>query len=136
MNAIPRDGPQLGLRLVNLTRHVVNLLTTGGDEIVLTPEQIAARCDVDRRPGGTVRTTDGAVALTFVGLGEVRDLPDPQAGTVYVVSGVVADAVPDRDDVAFPDDVVRDEQGRVIGARALGRSVPTVGPSTAPVHRV
>jgi hypothetical protein len=51
--------------------------------------------------------------------GEVFDLPDPQPDTIFVVSALVAQAVPERQDVFFVDDAVRDEQGRIIGARAL-----------------
>ena len=124
MNNKPVAGPRLGLKLVNLTPHVVKLLTTDGIEIVLTPEPIAARCTVDRHTQGTVHTTDGPVALATVDFGEVRDLPNPQPGTLYVVSRLVADMVPNRDDVAFPDDVIRSEWGRVITARVLARVVP------------
>jgi len=54
--------------------------------------------------------------------GSVSDLPDPQTDTIYVVSALVAQAVPDRPDVFIVDDAVRDEQGRIIGARALAHS--------------
>lgn len=53
--------------------------------------------------------------------GKVENLPEPQEGVVYVVSALVAQAVPDREDVFIPDDTVRDEQGRIIGVRALAR---------------
>ena len=52
-------------------------------------------------------------------MGEVSDLPDPQPDTIFVVSALVAQAVPDRQDVFIVDDAVRDDQGRIIGARAL-----------------
>jgi len=51
--------------------------------------------------------------------GEVFDLPDPQPDTIFVVSALVAQAVPERQDVFIVDDAVRDDQGRIIGARAL-----------------
>jgi hypothetical protein len=51
--------------------------------------------------------------------GEVFDLPDPQPDTIFVVSALVAQAVPERQDVVIVDDAIRDDQGRIIGARAL-----------------
>jgi len=44
---------------------------------------------------------------------------DPRPDTIYVVSALVAQAVPERQDVFIVDDAVRDDQGRIIGARAL-----------------
>jgi hypothetical protein len=68
---------------------------------------------------GTV-TVDGiSVPVNRTQFGVVTGLPDPQPDTIYIVSAVVAQAVPDRPDVFIVDDAVRDEQGRIIGARAL-----------------
>ena len=65
-------------------------------------------------------TADGiTVPVNQTRFGEVSDLPDPQPDTIYIVSALVAQAVPDRQDVFIVDDSVRDEQGRIIGARAL-----------------
>jgi hypothetical protein len=40
---------------------------------------------------------------------------------LYIVSRVVAEAARDRDDLVVPDNVIRDDQGRVIACRALAR---------------
>jgi len=67
-------------------------------------------------------TVDGiSVPVNQTRFGEVFDLPDPQPDTIFVVSALVAQAVPDREDVFFPDDIVRDANGNVIGCRALGK---------------
>ena len=47
--------------------------------------------------------------------------PDPLGAIAYVVSRMVAEAVPHRGDLYFPMDVVRDEQGQILYARSLGR---------------
>lgn len=47
-------------------------------------------------------------------------LPDPVPGTVHIVARVVAAQAPERDDLVWPDDLIRDDQGRVVGCRALG----------------
>jgi hypothetical protein len=54
-------------------------------------------------------------------LGQVVDLPEPQDDTLYIVSRAVAEAARDRDDLVVPDNVIRDDQGRVIACRALAR---------------
>lgn len=51
----------------------------------------------------------------------VTGLPEPQEGTIYVVSYITAQAVPDRKDVFFPGDPVRDDEGNLIGCAGLSR---------------
>ena len=109
------------MRIVNLTPHALNLMPAGPDGPVVTipPSGQVARCAVDRVQVDTV-TVDGiSVPVNQTRFGEVSDLPDPQPDTIFVVSALVAQAVPDRPDVFITDDAVRDEQGRIIGARAL-----------------
>ena len=51
------------------------------------------------------------------------DLPDPVPGVLLIVSRMVAEHTAGRDDLVFPDDLVRDESGAVTGCRRLGRTV-------------
>ena len=109
------------LNIVNLTPHALNLMPEGPDGPVVTipPSGLVARCAVDRVQVDTV-TVDGiSVPVNQTWFGEVSDLPEPQPDTIFVVSTLVAQAVPERQDVFIVDDVVRDDQGRIIGARAL-----------------
>jgi hypothetical protein len=50
----------------------------------------------------------------------VLDLPDPQPEVAYVVSRLLASALPDRDDLFFPGLEVRDSEGHILGCRWLG----------------
>ena len=49
----------------------------------------------------------------------VENLPPRQSNTLYIVSSIVAQLCPDRDDFIVPNDLIRDEQGRVVGARSF-----------------
>ena len=90
-----------------------------GPTVTIPPSGQVARCTVDRVEVDTV-TVDGiTIPVNQTRFWAVSDLPDPQPGTIYVVSALVTQAVPDRADVYIVDDAVRDEQGRIIGARAL-----------------
>jgi hypothetical protein len=51
----------------------------------------------------------------------VEGLPAPKEGTVYVVSFLTARAVPDREDVYFPGEALRDDGGNIIGCVGLAR---------------
>jgi hypothetical protein len=109
------------LKVVNLTPHALNLMPGGpdGPTVTIPPSGQVARCAVDRVQVDTV-TVDGiSVPVNQTQFGSVSNLPDPQPDTIFVVSALVAQAAPDRQDVFIVDDAVRDDQGRIIGAKAL-----------------
>ena len=52
---------------------------------------------------------------------EVEGLPEPKENTYYIVSALVAGAAKNRNDLLIPNDIVRDDQGRIIGCRSLAK---------------
>jgi hypothetical protein len=109
------------LNIINLTPHPLNLMPEGpdGPTVTIPPSGQVARCTTSRVQVDTV-TVDGiAIPVNRTQFGTMTGLPDPQPDTIYIVSAVVAQAVPDRPDVFIVDDTVRDDRGRIIGARAL-----------------
>ncbi len=109
------------MRIVNLTPHALNLMPEGpdGPTVTIPPSGQVARCATSRVHVDVVTVDGVAIPVSHTQFGEVTGLPDPQPDTIFVVSALVAQAVPDRPDVFIVDDVVRDDQGRIIGARAL-----------------
>ena len=108
-------------KLVNLTPHPVVLIRDGG-AIEIPPSGVVPRLrEIVEDTGDTVE----GVPIVRKGYGEIQGLPDPEPDTYYIVSALVAQAARarglGRDDLLIPDDLVRDEQGRVIGARRLAR---------------
>lgn len=103
---------------INLTPHPVNVVD-GEDRAVLTiqPEPTPARVATTT---SVVGTHDG-VPIIETAFGEVTDLPEPQAGTLYVVARLVIQAAPDRTDLVAPGDLVRDGEGRIVGCRNFSR---------------
>lgn len=101
--------------LRNLTPHELNIFSDDGKVVSIPPSGQVARVAQTREQRGTI---DG-LAVTYSTFGDVEGLPDPQDGVIYVVSGLVLSAVPDRTDVFAPGEAVRDGEGRVIGARGL-----------------
>ena len=111
------------MELINLTPHPLTIVGADG-EILLNraPDGPMARCAEDRAEVGTVDLPGGAqVPLRVVGFGVVTGLPTPRDGVLYVVSRATAEAA-GRDDVVYPDEQVRDADGRIIGCRALARA--------------
>ena len=63
---------------------------------------------------------DGAMLELYAQeYGEVTGLPPEEEGVVLVVSGLVRAALPEREDLASPGGLVRDEKGRVVGCTHL-----------------
>lgn len=106
------------MKIVNLTPHSVNLFNNHtGEYDAIEPSGIIARVAATTVPCGTA----GAYAVTTTSYGDVVNLPAPEPETIYVVSSIVAQRVPERDDVYIPNESVRDENGRIIGCRSLGK---------------
>lgn len=78
---------------------------------------------MERRLVAMLDTEYGPVQVYQATPGPVEGLPepDPACRVRYIVSRVVAEAARGRADLLIPDDTVRDEQGRIIGCRALAR---------------
>src|SRR5690606_42059691 len=101
--------------IVNLTPHEINF-RAGGRSLYL-PSSGTARIQMKKEKIGEI---DG-IPVNRTIPGKVEGLPEEQEGVVYIVSRVVVEAMPDRKDLFFPDELIRDEKGRVIGCSALGR---------------
>ena len=104
--------------LVNLTPHEV-VLVQGETRLVVPPSGTVARAATTRQQVAVLDIDGFTIPVNRVVFGQVENLPDPAEGVWYIVSSIVAQALPERQDLLVPDDTVRDESGRIVGARAL-----------------
>lgn len=103
------------MTIMNCTPHAINIMDSEGKEILtLEPSGICPRCSVERKKVGDIN----GIPINKSVFGDVYDLPSPQPDTIYIVSRVVAEAAR-REDLYIVDDAVRDENGKIIGCRAL-----------------
>jgi len=109
------------MRLVNLTPHPITLISPTGEQLTVPPSGAVARVAERMESLGEVMVEGVVVPVVKRSFGEVDGLPEPEPGVLYVVSALVAEAAwrVGRSDVVGLADFVRDEQGRVVGARAL-----------------
>jgi hypothetical protein len=107
------------MRLVNLTPHEITIVQDLGDPVRVPPSGTVARCQEQRAVVAHLKVEGGVVPVTHTIFGEVQGLPEPEPSTWFVVSRVVQEACPNRKDLLIPDDSVRDQDGRIIGCRAL-----------------
>lgn len=120
-------------RLINCTPHAIHIFPDDEWQHQLWIEGVKQPgAPLTIEPSGTVPRVEEVMEPDPLGdligiearrvtYGRVADLPDEQGGVIYIVSRIIAQAVPDRRDLVFPVDFVRDEAGRILGSRALGR---------------
>lgn len=104
--------------LINLTPHAVSIHDADGNLIVtVEPAGVPARCSTQREQVGEFDD----IPLYRTRYGEVTGLPDPEPGTILIVSGMVRAAVAHRTDLWQPGEAVRDAAGQVIGCIGLSQ---------------
>ncbi len=123
------------MNVVNLTPHAINIYRDGlsGPELAITiePSGEVARCTVEREEtaqvsfvnGQDTRISSGEPGVVFYATkyGKVTGLADPDGETVYIVSLLVKQACPDRQDLTSPGELLRNEAGQPIGCYGLTR---------------
>lgn len=106
----------MGVELVNLTPHTINVQGVSGEVREISPSGVVARVSESSEVVGEVE----GIALYASVYGEVVDLPEPKEGLLFVVSALVKSAVPNRADVVSPGALVRNAEGQPVGCRACG----------------
>lgn len=102
------------MKLINLTPHIINIITPFG-VIDIPTSGTVARCSQNNEQIAVIND----IPVTKQVFGEVVDLPEPKEGTFYIVSRLVAAAVPERVDLLIPGPLVRGETGQPIGCNGL-----------------
>jgi len=98
----------VGHRIYNLTPHPVTV-----NHITFPPSGKVAR--VEERVA--LEADFAPFILRHIKTGKVVDLPPKKEGVWYIVSRPVALAAIGREDLLVPDEFIRDEEGKIIGAR-------------------
>ena len=107
--------------IVNLTPHPVKIILANDITLEFPPSEQPARANEKRIKNDEVEYNQFCIPVNEVQLGDVKNLPEPNPDTIYIVSRIVADACPDRNDLYIPDETVRDNEGNIKGCRALAQ---------------
>lgn len=104
--------------IINLTPHTLTIYNADGEHVLTVPPSgTVARVAVRRIETGVIN----GVPLYATQYGAPEGLPEPLPGVIYVVSGMMRAAVPERTDVWQPGELRRDENGQVVGCVGLQR---------------
>ena len=110
------------VKIVNLTRNDVVLRGPDGTDTTVPKSGIEAKTE---RTPGTLENRDGfpVPVATPTEYGAVVGLPEPEAGTVFIVSAIVGERVRRADVFCLgtgPDDnAIRNDKGHVIAVTRL-----------------
>ncbi|GIV51020.1 MAG: hypothetical protein KatS3mg038_1541 [Candidatus Kapaibacterium sp.] len=104
------------MKFVNLTPHAINIYNSE-KQLVMTvpPSGAVARVQAQRKLSAVY---DG-IEIYRTQYGEIENLPPPEPDTIFIVSGLVAVAAKDRDDVLQPGELLRSDSGQPIGCVGL-----------------
>ena len=99
----------------NMTPHKVSVFNDQ-EEVVAVFEPVGlARCTQSTQVIGSVN----GINITDSVFGEVEGLPEEQPGVYFIVSRLCLSACPNRHDLLVPNELVRDEDGNIIGCRSF-----------------
>ena len=109
--------------IINLTPHPIVVRTDGGDVTIPASGQVA-RVTSRQELAGHIELDGVKIPVQKTTFGQVEGLPEPQDGTIYIVSGLVMTALAGtRDDVVQPDTspagAIRDADGRIVAVRGF-----------------
>ena len=106
------------MTILNYTPHTVNIVNSGGEKIQDFPPMGEARCRQTTKVIGNIT----GIPITSATFGEVEGLPKEVEGTYYIVSRLIRQALPNRKDLLVPNELVRDEKGKIIGCKSLAEN--------------
>lgn len=108
------------MKIKNLTPHPLKIQRLDGSFLELSKPEVGTL--IPRRAATSVQcATIEGVAIATTQFGEVENLPEIEDGTIYIVSRLVVDGAPHRIDLFAPGELLRDDQGVIIGAKGLAR---------------
>ncbi len=104
------------MKIRNLTPHAVVFQLASGTRTIV------AEIPCPRVLMGIVASEDvDGVPTVISSAGDVFDLPEGEMGVVLNVSQIIAQARPERRDLYFPDGIIRDGKGVIVGCSRLAR---------------
>ena len=109
-------------KIINMTPHPIIILDEENVTIARFESKGQIRLKQKHFPWGNLLVHfKGKVPITISSFGKPEGLPERGFQTYYIVSQLIKSALPNRNDLLVPAEVVRDKDGNIIGCRSLGR---------------
>lgn len=108
------------MKIVNLTPHEL-VIYSEEKEIKRIPSSGIVRVKEENEKIGEINS----IPIFKKRYTRSEGLPEPEEDTFYFVSLIVAQANPQRDDLLLSSDLVRDENGRILGCKSFAQINPS-----------
>lgn len=107
-----------GFEIANLTPHAINIVDAeNNSKMIFPPSGVIARIETSSH---CQTTLDNKVPIYTTVYGDVEGLPlDDHSPTLFIVSNMVKNALPDDSRLIAPSQLVRNDKGEVIGCKGL-----------------
>lgn len=106
------------MKLINATEHPIRIVHEDGTLITeIPPSGIVIR--LLSSTVVPVDTFDG-IPITKTYFKTPTNMPQEKDGVYYIVSQMIKNAFPQREDLLVPTQMVRDENDTIVGAQSLG----------------
>ena len=102
------------VRIKNHTPHPVCVCCE-----VIKPQPNPARVKQEVKEIETISFHGKEIPITVSTYSDGVYIPARKDGIIHVVSKIVAEAYPDRDDFVIPNEIERDENGNITGCKSL-----------------
>jgi len=113
------------MEIKNFTPHAINYIAPCGEQVTFSSSGVARVSAISESAGSygldghVSETGQTIVRLISQSFGKVEGLPDEESGVRYIVSRLVKSALPEREDLIVPADLIRDASGQITGCRAF-----------------
>lgn len=104
--------------VINCTPHSINLIAQDGSITTLPKGEVVPRLAQSTKKVDVIN----GVTITETQFGETQDLPDETPGTFLIVSRLILAANPKRKDLLVPNELVRNDEGHIVGCKSLARN--------------
>ena len=111
------------MKLKNYTPHDVNIHLENGEKITVCPEENPIRLEEKSEEIGVLMAARPCLTYSCIPLFKKRflsgSLPEQEDGVGLIVSLAVAQEFTERKDLFVPNEIIRDEKGRILGCKSL-----------------
>ena len=107
------------VKIINLTPHDINFVGATIDGDIVFPSAGIARAEEITEQLDAIWDGYNRFPVVKKKFGRVSNLPEQQKNTFYIVSVIVANALPERSDLLIVSETVRNEKGQIMGCKSF-----------------
>lgn len=116
-NEVKNEAERREIR--NKTPHDVNIVDENGKVVKTFPRsKNSIRLDSETKRVGEIEVDDTFIPLSKTVMGDAN-LPEKRDDVLYIVSRIVQESFPERYDFIIPNEIVRDDEGKIVGCKSL-----------------